>query len=536
MKSLLVILLFTFSALLVTAQNVGIGTASPLARLHVADSSVLFAAAGVVPSTTGKPPAEGAGRRMMWYADKAAFRTGYTSTNMWDKDSIGSHSFAAGFNTKATGFASHAMGNQTTASGPSSIVMGFNSIARGDIAIAMGNFTAANGNSSTAMGAGTIAGGYASTAMGYGSVANSNTATTMGRFTNATGYASTATGDSSEASGAISFASGLRSKASGDYATAMGYLNVASENASTAMGNQTTASGSSSTAMGFNSAASGGIATAMGNFTIASGHSSTAMGAGTLAAGYASSAMGYNARSLGYAGTAIGMNNNPMLLSGQSVATASTPLFIIGNGDNTGSLSNAMIVLKSGNVGIGTNAPKTNLHIEGGTDASLSDNSGYLVTGSVTSTNIVMDNNEILARNNGANATLFFQNSGGALETGGTASKPGGGSWLAISDARMKEKLQPYSDGLEKLLQINPVYFKYNTLSGYNTAAQHIGVVAQELQQVAPYMVGTFTKNNTEYLNVDNTAMTYMLINAVKEQQKQIELLTQKIKELEVKR
>lgn len=105
------------------------------------------------------------------------------------------------------------------------------------------------------------------------------------------------------------------------------------------------------------------------------------------------------------------------------------------------------------------------------------------------------------------------------METGGTASKPGGGSWSATSDARLKQNLKPYNDGLSQLLKITPVYYQYNNLSGYNITEQHIGVVAQELQQVAPYMVGTFTKNNTEYLNVNNTAMTYMLINAVKEQQ-----------------
>jgi hypothetical protein len=35
-------------------------------------------------------------------------------------------------------------------------------------------------------------------------------------------------------------------------------------------------------------------------------------------------------------------------------------------------------------------------------------------------------------------------------------------------------------------------------------------------------MVSTFPKDGDEYLQVDNSAMTYMLINAVKEQQKQI--------------
>lgn len=78
------------------AGNVGIGTSAPSAKLHVADSNVVFTANGLVPATPGNPPVSGEGRRMMWYADKAAFRSGYVINNYWDKDSIGNYSVAAG--------------------------------------------------------------------------------------------------------------------------------------------------------------------------------------------------------------------------------------------------------------------------------------------------------------------------------------------------------------------------------------------------------------------------------------------------------
>ena len=60
------------------AQNVGIGTSSPIARLHVADSNVLFTGPASIPvTTTYYPPASGAGSRIMWYPQKAAFRVGF---------------------------------------------------------------------------------------------------------------------------------------------------------------------------------------------------------------------------------------------------------------------------------------------------------------------------------------------------------------------------------------------------------------------------------------------------------------------------
>ncbi|MBK7040698.1 MAG: hypothetical protein IPH46_09560 [Bacteroidetes bacterium] len=67
----------------------GIGTTNPSARLHVADSSVVFTGPASLPVIPSMPPLSGAGTRMMWYADKAAFRVGSVSGNQWDKDSIG---------------------------------------------------------------------------------------------------------------------------------------------------------------------------------------------------------------------------------------------------------------------------------------------------------------------------------------------------------------------------------------------------------------------------------------------------------------
>ena len=85
------------------------------------------------------------------------------------------------------------------------------------------------------------------------------------------------------------------------------------------------------------------------------------------------------------------------------------------------------------------------------------------------------------------------------------------------------------------MLKINPVRFNYNEVSGFDTSKEYVGVIAQDLKEVAPYMVKQ-TKispdNDQEYLSVDNNAMTYMLINAIKEQQKQIDELKAEINSL----
>ncbi len=141
--------------------------------------------------------------------------------------------------------------------------------------------------------------------------------------------------------------------------------------------------------------------------------------------------------------------------------------------------------------------------------------------------------NEVIMMGKVGMGTVIASNSPNALEVNGNAAKPGGGSWSALSDRRMKQEIKPYHDGLNTIMQIKPVTYHYNDASGYNTEPEYVGVIAQELKEIAPYMVGSFEKNDVEYYDVDNSAMTYMLINAVKEQQEQIENMQVQIEALQ---
>jgi hypothetical protein len=108
----------------------------------------------------------------------------------------------------------------------------------------------------------------------------------------------------------------------------------------------------------------------------------------------------------------------------------------------------------------------------------------------------------------------------------GSAGKPGGGSWSNPSDRRLKDRISNYGDGLHSILKINPVRFHYNELSDFDTEPEHVGVIAQELQEVAPYMVN---ENERGYLDVNNSAMTYMLVNAVQELSQENQKLTHQL-------
>jgi len=111
----------------------------------------------------------------------------------------------------------------------------------------------------------------------------------------------------------------------------------------------------------------------------------------------------------------------------------------------------------------------------------------------------------------------------------GRAIKTGNTSWTSASDKRLKKNVHPYEQGLDKIMKIEPVNFQYNEKSGHNTENEYVGVIAQGLLDIAPYMVSTYQKGDKEYYNVNNSAMTYMLINAVQQQHKTNKTLKEKL-------
>ena len=134
------------------------------------------------------------------------------------------------------------------------------------------------------------------------------------------------------------------------------------------------------------------------------------------------------------------------------------------------------------------------------------------------------------------------------LTVNGAAVKPGGGAWGVFSDARIKNVSKEYGLGLDAVLELNPVVFQYNGKGGISdTETEYVGLIAQEYQKIAPDAVTkyeyvqrtfegesqSFKKGTTEeYLKIDPSQITYMLVNAIKEQQETIKNLTDKVEEM----
>ena len=103
------------------------------------------------------------------------------------------------------------------------------------------------------------------------------------------------------------------------------------------------------------------------------------------------------------------------------------------------------------------------------------------------------------------------------------------------SDARLKDFLGTIPNALDKVLSLNGYYFVENQKAkelGYNNSSRQVGVSAQEVEAVLPEVVADAPINNNvegaDYKTVYYEKLIPLLIEAIKEQQKQIDELKNK--------
>jgi hypothetical protein len=154
-------------------------------------------------------------------------------------------------------------------------------------------------------------------------------------------------------------------------------------------------------------------------------------------------------------------------------AAGADHVFLVGNNGGT----EAMRVTNAGNVGIGTNTPSAKLHVN-----------GDIIASSIAGT----------------------------------------------SDARYKINVKTIENPIDKIKKLRGVSFNWNqkAFPDKNFGEQdEIGFIAQEVEKVVPEVV-TKEKNKEEYRAVKYDKMVALLIEGMKEQQKQIDSLKNEIKSL----
>jgi len=117
------------------------------------------------------------------------------------------------------------------------------------------------------------------------------------------------------------------------------------------------------------------------------------------------------------------------------------------------------------------------------------------------------------------------------LSVNGTASKPGGGAWAVFSDERLKNIKGSFRSGLNAVLQLQPIRYQYkpDNALGLKSNAEYVGFGAQAVQRLIPEAV---SRNENGYLQINNDPILWTMLNAIKEQQQEIEQLKSEVRKL----
>ncbi|MFH1325447.1 MAG: tail fiber domain-containing protein, partial [archaeon] len=192
----------------------------------------------------------------------------------------------------------------------------------------------------------------------------------------------------------------------------------------------------------------------------------------------------------------------------------------------------------NGNVGIGTATPSTALDVFSGTGTTMIRGGNNYGTLNLISTS---DRNYIQSANAGSSATRELYISGhsatdiplltlrairtsitGDVTIGNTISAK---DFLYSSDSRLKENVAVLENSLEKVQELKGVRFNWK-----ENGEENIGLIAQDVENVFPELVVT---NSEGMKSVKYGNMVAVLIEAMKEQQAEIENQNVRIAELE---
>ena len=141
----------------------------------------------------------------------------------------------------------------------------------------------------------------------------------------------------------------------------------------------------------------------------------------------------------------------------------------------------------------------------GGTDQ-IQLNDGYLAP--VTNNDIDLGTSSLQFKNGYFDGTLTTDD----IDNSGTVTSA---TFLYSSDAALKEDIQTIENPLEKVQALRGVSYKWK-----NTGKKDIGLVADEVEEVLPELVV-----ENEHKQMDYGHMIGLLVEAIKEQQKEIEEL-----------
>lgn len=222
--------------------------------------------------------------------------------------------------------------------------------------------------------------------------------------------------------------------------------------------------------------------------------------------------------------------------------------------DKTNYGTNYMLTLNpnGGGVGVGTNAPETQFHIKGGYLRVEYANPVYI---DLKQSNAAVDKK--ITRIGNDNGTMIFDrvndsyntssesmridlNGNVGIGTNAPAAKLHvngdiiANSIAGNSDIRFKTNIRPVTRAIDKVKLLQGVYFNWNQKAFPNRdfgTQDELGFIAQEVEKIVPEIVTKDTSKEA-YRSVKYDKLVALLVEAIKEQQKQIDTLNNRINKL----
>ena len=203
-------------------------------------------------------------------------------------------------------------------------------------------------------------------------------------------------------------------------------------------------------------------------------------------------------------------------------------LYTTGGGD-------ALNILKTGEVGIGTTTPSQKLDVNGTTqstklviDNTSNDDKVFIKGFNNNNTDDGIRFVPSIVTEGDTAAACSFMSAGGTTLRGTISITTSGVNYGSVSDYRLKTDFIPISGALQQLQQLNPVNFKW-----IESEERSDGFIAHEVQSVIPSAVcgnkdAEDSSGNPIYQQVDYSKLVPILVASVQE-------LSQKVAELEAR-
>lgn len=154
------------------------------------------------------------------------------------------------------------------------------------------------------------------------------------------------------------------------------------------------------------------------------------------------------------------------------------PALFVAGGEEEAISEDIGNIQQTSRVGIGLSTPVNTLDVRG--KVVIGSGLTYAGAASAPANGLIVEGQTVIG---GTTAV-----SGSALTVSGDGFFVGGSNWTT-SDRNLKKDIISFKDGLTALKKINPVRFHYNGKLGIDSAKEHIGVIAQDIVNVAPYAV-----------------------------------------------